>query len=233
MSELIYGKNAINETLKGERIIKVYLTNNSPYLKQVKEAKLNYEIKDKHFLDKLTKGGRHQGIAAEIKEYETYNYKELLKKENGLLVILDGLTDPHNLGAIMRSVDCIGADGIIYSKNRSVKLNSTVAKVASGAAEYVKVTEVNNLVNTIKDLKKQNYWIVACDAGGDMRYDQLDCDRNLAIIIGAEGKGLSRLVKEECDYIVSLPMLGHLDSLNASVAAGIVLYRIYTKRFPQ
>ena len=144
--------------------------------------------------------------------------------------MLDSLEDPHNLGAIMRSVDCVGADGIIYRKHHGVRLNSTVAKVASGAMEYVKVAEVTNLVKTLQDLKKKGYWVVGTDASAKDMYNKIDYRMNTVLVIGSEGKGISRLVLEECDYVVKLPMFGHVNSLNASVATAIMLYKIIENR---
>ena len=154
----------------------------------------------------------------------------MLKKENGLIVILDNLQDVHNLGAIIRTCDCAGVDGVIYKTHNSVKVNDTVAKVASGALEYVKIAEVTNLVNTIRKLKENGYWIVGTDGNAQMSYTDLKYDMNTVLIIGSEGKGISRLVREECDFMISLPMLGHVTSLNASVAAGILIYNILRTR---
>jgi 23S rRNA (guanosine2251-2'-O)-methyltransferase len=130
----------------------------------------------------------------------------------------------------MRSVDCVGADGIIYRKHHSVRLSSTVAKVASGAMDYVKVAEVTNLVTTIQELKKKGYWIVGTDASAKDMYNQIDYNMNTVLVIGSEGKGISRLVLKECDYVVKLPMFGHVNSLNASVATAVMLYKIIETR---
>ena len=163
-------------------------------------------------------------------EYKLYSVDELIKNENGLIVVLDGLKDPHNLGAIIRTVECAGADGIIYKKHNAVKLTETVAKVASGALEHVKVSEVTNITNTLKELKKKGYWIVGSDGSAKESYTDIDYKRNIALVIGSEGEGISRLVLEECDYVVSLPMYGKVNSLNASVATGILVYNIIRSR---
>ena len=152
MSNLIYGKNSFNEALLGKRIIKAYVLEGSPYLKQLRDKHIPYEICERRYLDKLTKSGNHQGIVAEVKEFRLASVEEMLKEKNGLIVILDGLKDPHNLGAIIRTCDCAGVDGVIYRKNRSVEVNDTVAKVASGALEYVKVAEVVNIASTLEYL---------------------------------------------------------------------------------
>ena len=167
---------------------------------------------------------------AEVKDFKLSAVDEMVKERNGLIVMLDGLEDVHNLGAIIRTAECAGADGVIYKSHNAVKVNETVAKVASGALEYMKVAEVTNLVNTIKQLKKKGYWIVGSSGEGKQMYNDLDYDMNVVLIIGSEGKGMSRLVSEECDFIVKLPMYGKVTSLNASVAAGILIYNVLDKR---
>ena len=226
MPNYIYGKNTVEAAIKGSTIKKVYISNRNSLKGLLDKRHIDYEIVDNIKLDKLAKGGNHQGIVAEVEEYKTYILKDIIKDNNGLIVILDGITDPHNFGAIIRTCEAGGVDGIIYKKDNSVKVNDTVAKVASGALEYVKIVEVTNLTNTIKDLKKQGYWIVGTSDKADTDYNQVDYDRNIALVIGSEGKGISRLVKENCDYLVSLPMKGHINSLNASVATGIFIYNI-------
>lgn len=145
-------------------------------------------------------------------------------------MILDGLEDPHNLGAILRSADATGADAIIIPKNRSVSLNQTVAKVSTGAIEYVDVVQVTNLTQTIQELKKQGYWVVGLELDGSIYYDEQDYKGNIAIVVGSEGKGISRLVKENCDVLVKIPMYGKVNSLNASVSAGLILYEVVRNR---
>lgn len=230
MSDLVYGRNAFKEALSAKKIKKAYLLKDSPFLTSVIKANIPYKIKTRKDLDILTRNNNHQGVVGECEAYRLFSVKDLIKKENGCLVLLDGLKDPQNLGSILRSVDCVGADGVIYKKHNAVKLNATVAKVACGAIEHVKVAEVTNLVQTIKELKKAGYWIVGTGAGGQQLYNEIHYDFNVALVIGSEGEGISRLVKEECDYFVSLPMKGHLDSLNAAVATGIFLYHILADR---
>ena len=229
MSDIVYGKNSFNEALNSKRIVKAYLLNDE-YAEELKRNRIPYEIVSRKVLDKMSKSGNHQGVLAEVKEYHLSSVDEMIKDKNGLIVILDGLKDVHNLGAIIRTCDCAGVDGVIYRKHNSVKVNDTVAKVASGALEYVKVAEVTNLVNTIKHLKDKGYWIVGTDASADRLYTDLDYKMNTAIVIGSEGEGMSRLVLKECDYIVSLPLHGHVNSLNASVAAGIMLFNAVYQR---
>ncbi|MBQ1307913.1 MAG: 23S rRNA (guanosine(2251)-2'-O)-methyltransferase RlmB [Erysipelotrichaceae bacterium] len=222
MSNYVYGRNSFFEALDNRRIIKAYVLND----KEIKDRGIPYEIVDRKTLDRMSSSGNHQGYLAEVKEYRLSRVEDMVREKNGLIVVLDGLEDVHNLGAIIRTCECVGADGVIYKSHHSVKVNDTVAKIASGALEYVKVAEVNNLVNTLKQLKKHGYWIVGSDGSATQMYTDIDYDMNIVLIIGSEGKGMSRLVKEECDFIVKLPMKGHVTSLNASVAAGILLYNI-------
>ena len=230
MNEYIWGRNSINEAIKNNRIIEAYVLSDSPYIEILKKKNIPFKIRKRFELDKMSHNENHQGIIGVIEGYELSSVDDMIKKENGLIVMLDGLEDPHNLGAIMRSVDCVGADGIIYRKHHGVKLNSTVAKVASGAMEYVKVAEVTNLVKTLQDLKKKGYWVVGTDASAKDMYNKIDYRMNTVLVIGSEGKGISRLVLEECDYVVKLPMFGHVNSLNASVATAIMLYKIIENR---
>ena len=226
MSNYIYGKNSFFEALDAGRIIEAYVLDDSI----VKKKNIDYKIVDRKTLDKMSGFNNHQGYLAFVKEYQLAQVNDMLRDKNGLIVILDGLTDVHNLGAIIRTCEAAGVDGIIYKKHNSVKINDTVAKVASGALEYVKVAEVTNLVNTIKQLKEKGYWVVGSAGEAKMYYTDLDYDMNTVLIIGSEGNGMSRLVKEECDYIVKLPMYGKVTSLNASVAAGILIYNVLSKR---
>jgi len=230
MSNYIYGKNSFIEALKNNRIKKAYVLKESLFIDDLKKKHIEFEIVDRNVLDKMTKSGNHQGAVCEVEEFKLYDVKDLLKKENGFIVILDGIEDPHNLGAIIRTCECAGVDGVIYKKHHSVKVNETVGKVACGALEYVKVCEVTNINNTIDELKENGYWIVGSDGSAKDYYDDLKYDSNIALIIGSEGKGMSRLTKEKCDFMVKLPMKGHVTSLNASVAAGILIYGVLNKR---
>ena len=228
--EYIWGKNSINEALRNNRVKEAYVLPDSEYIGELKRKHIPFQIKKRFELDKMSNKQNHQGIIGVIEDYELSTVEDMIKTENGLIVILDGLEDPHNLGAIMRSVDCVGADGIIYRKHHSVRLSSTVAKVASGAMDYVKVAEVTNLVTTIQELKKKGYWIVGTDASAKDMYNQIDYNMNTVLVIGSVGKGISRLVLKECDYVVKLPMFGHVNSLNASVATAVMLYKIIETR---
>ncbi|MBO7676337.1 MAG: 23S rRNA (guanosine(2251)-2'-O)-methyltransferase RlmB [Erysipelotrichaceae bacterium] len=226
MSEYVFGKNSFFEALNNKRIIKAYVLND----RDIKDKGIPYQIVDRKMLDKLSKSGNHQGYVAEVKEFKMSKVSDMIKDKNGLIVILDGIQDVHNLGAIIRTCECAGVDGVIYRSHNAVKVNDTVAKVASGALEYMKVSEVTNLVNTMKELKKNGYWIVGSAGDASQYYTDIDYDMNVALVIGSEGKGMSRLVKEECDFIVKLPMMGKVTSLNASVAAGILIYNIVNSR---
>ena len=226
MSEYVYGKNSFFEALNNKRIIKAYVLSDQ----EIRGKGIDYEIVDRKRLDKLSRSGNHQGYVAEVKEYELAKVDDMIRDKDGLIVMLDGLEDVHNLGAIIRTCECAGVDGVIYRSHNSVRVNDTVAKVACGALEYMKVAEVTNLVNTLKDLKKKGYWVVGSDGSSEQLYTDLDYDMNTVLVIGSEGKGMSRLVKEECDFIVKLPMYGHITSLNASVAAGIMVYEVMRQR---
>lgn len=228
--EIVYGKNSFVEALNMNRINEAFVLKDCPYIKELQRKHIKYQIVDRGKLDSLSKSGNHQGCLAYVEEYKLSSLESMLKKENGLIVLLDGLKDPHNLGAIIRTCECAGVDGLVYKKHNSVHLNDTVAKVACGALEYVKVAEVTNLVNTIKTLKNNGYWIVGTDGDGNDLYNKIDYNMNVALIIGSEGEGMSRLVKQECDFIVKMPMKGHINSLNASVAAGIMIFNILDKR---
>ena len=233
MSEYVYGKNSFVEALKSNRIVSAYLLDTSEFLKEVKAKRIPYKIVTRKELDKMSKSGNHQGCLAEVKEFKFSSVAEMVANApegRGLIVILDGLKDPHNLGAIVRSCEAAGVDGLIYKKHNSVKVNDTVAKVACGALEYVRIAEVTHIVNTIKELKKSGYWVVGTDGSAKQMYTDLKYDMNTVLIIGSEGEGMSRLAKEECDFMVKLPMLGHVNSLNASVAAGICIYNVLATR---
>ena len=232
---IIYGKNMVLEALRNkDKIKKVYLTkNNLDLIEKYKQKISKIQISSIKELDMLA-SGNHQGIVAEVEEYGYVSLEEVIKThkddKNVSLAILDGLEDPHNLGAILRSADASGIDGIIIPKNRSVQLSSTVAKVSTGAIEYVDVIQVVNLVNTIKTLKENGYWIIGLELDGSVDYRKQDYTGKIAVIIGSEGRGISKLVKENCDYLVNIPMVGHVNSLNASVSASILFYEILRNR---
>ncbi len=242
MAEMIYGKNTVLEIIYANHpieeiwLIESILNKESELLRVIKDHNIKYRIVERKKLDELVKGN-HQGIMAMIAPFPYYTIDDMLndankKGENPFLVILDGLEDPHNLGAILRTAECCGVHGVIIPKNRSVGLNATVAKLSTGAIKYVKVAKVTNLTTTIKELKSKGLWVIGSDADTDIDYRKMDATLPVAIVIGGEGKGISRLVKENCDMVVKLPMKGRITSLNASVAASVILYEVLNQRCP-
>lgn len=230
MSDILYGRNTVEAAINNKRVKKIYILENHDLLKLVEENNIPYEIVNRNRLDNMAKKENHQGILAEVRSFKFSTIDEIIKKENGFIVMLDNLNDVHNLGAIIRTCECAGVDGLIYKKNNNVRVNETVAKVASGALEYMKIVEVTNLTNTIKQLKDKGYWVYGSAGDADDSYDNYDYKENVVLIIGGEGDGMSRLVKENCDHIISLPLNGKINSLNASVAAGILIYEVIEKR---
>lgn len=228
----IYGKNVVKEAIeKKEKITKaiIYKKFNDEYLISSLQ-KLNIPIKyvEKFELDKLV-NGMHQGIIVNVPDYEYANIDDFIHKDNAFVVILDHLEDPHNLGAIIRTCEAAGVDGIIIPKDRSVEVNATVIKVSTGAISNMNVARVTNLSRTIDELKKIGFWIIGTDMNGTS-YDEIDYKGKIAIVIGNEGSGMSRIVKESCDFIASIPMIGKTNSLNASVATGIMVYEAVRQR---
>ncbi|HRT69594.1 MAG TPA: 23S rRNA (guanosine(2251)-2'-O)-methyltransferase RlmB [Bacilli bacterium] len=229
MSEYIFGKNVVKEAFNNpSRIEEIYvLDKNMEFVSLAKEYHIKYIVITSSEMNKMV-SGNHQGVVALVKDYHYYSLSDIVKEDkNSLIVALDGLEDPHNLGAILRTCEAAGIDGVILPKKRSVKLNSTVAKVSTGAIEYVKVVEVVNLTQTLKQLKNKGYWIVGAERSSkSSNIWELKYDMPIVLVIGSEGKGISRLVKEECDFLVEIPMQGKINSLNASVSTGIMIYEI-------
>lgn len=228
----IYGKNVVKEAIeKKEKITKaiIYKKFSDEYLISSLQ-KLNIPIKyvEKFELDKLV-NGMHQGIIVNVPDYEYADIDDFIHKENSFVIILDHLEDPHNLGAIIRTCEAAGVDGIIIPKDRSVEVNATVIKVSTGAISNMNIARVTNLSRTIEELKKDGFWIVGTDMNGTS-YDEIDYKGKIAIVIGNEGSGMSRIVKESCDFIASIPMIGTTNSLNASVATGIMIYEAVRQR---
>lgn len=228
----VYGKNVVNEILKDNTPIKkVFLSDNfsdKDILNKLRSLNTNAKYCKPYELDKLV-DGNHQGIVLEVSDYQYFDIDDLLVNENPLIVILDHLEDPHNFGAIIRTCEAAGVDGIIIPKNRSVDVNSTVMKTSTGALNHVKICQVTNLKNTMDYLKKKGFWIVGTDMDGT-DYTQVDYKGKMAIITGSEGFGMSRLVKDNCDFIASIPMYGEVNSLNASVATAIIIYEAIKQR---
>ena len=239
--ELIIGRNPVIEALKSGRSVNKIMVSegiNQHALRQIEQSAKStgavIQKVPKSRLDQLA-NGNHQGVISYVAAYQYASLNDLYnrakeKNESPFFIILDGLEDPHNLGSIMRTADATGAHGIIIPKHRSVGLTATVAKTSAGAIEYVPVVRVTNIADTIDELKAQNIWIVGTEADSREDYRSLDGETSIALVIGSEGKGMSRLVKEKCDWTVSLPMQGQVSSLNASVASGLLLYEIYRKR---
>ena len=239
--DIIVGRHAVKSAAQSDREInKVYIQEGinkqqiKPILDILKERKIMVQQVPKSKLDQMS-DVPHQGIAAQISPYEYTELEDFLETVQGKLatvMILDGLEDPHNLGSIIRTADAIGVDGVIIPKHRSVTLNSTVVKASTGAIEHVPVMRVTNLAQTIDRLKEAGFWVCGTDAKKSVDYRKMDAGMPLAIVIGSEGEGMSRLVKDKCDFLVHLPMIGHVNSLNASVAASLLMYEVYRKRTP-
>ena len=227
---LVYGRNVVNEILNGKtKIYKVFLDNNykdEDILNKINKRGLKKFHIDKSKLDKMCGNSTNQGIAMDIEEYNYYDIKTIEEDDkSNFVVMLDSIEDPHNFGAIIRTCECAGVDYIIIPKNRSVSVNSTVYKTSSGALSNMKIVEVSNLHNTIKKLKDLGFWVYGSDAKGK-DYRSIDFGGKTCLIIGSEGHGLKQIVSNSCDEIISLPMKGKINSLNASVAAGIFIYEI-------
>ena len=233
---IVSGRNNCKEILKNfsdknflNKVICVKNFNEKDILSLIKKQNLPINFKEKWELDKLAKNN-HQGIIMEVRDFNYVALEELinLNKNQINLLILDHLEDPHNLGAIIRTVEAAGIDGIILPKNRSVEVNETVMKTSVGALYNVKIAQVTNLYQTINKLKQLGFWIIGTDMDG-VNYQSIKYPPKTALIIGSEGFGMSRLVKESCDYVVSIPLYGKINSLNASVAAGIMIYELIRK----
>ena len=239
MKNFIFGKNTIANALEHTDSLKRILVSSSfkdeRIFKLLKSKKVQYRVVSPSEISRLVGNVNHQGVIAEIEEYKYISLEELIRKNqnnsNSLLVLLDGIEDPHNLGAILRSVDAFGANGVIIGANRQVGLNSTVAKVSTGAIEYVDTCMVTNLNQTIQKLKEEGYWIVASDGEAKLDYRQVDYNNTkIVLVVGSEGFGVSKLLLKNSDFIVKIPMVGHVNSLNASVASAIFLAQIYNAR---
>lgn len=239
--EMIAGKNPVLEALRSTRDInKIWIAEGvkksgiNELISMAKERGIIVQFVPKKKIDQLS-SENHQGIVASV---AAYNYAELddlfqlakERQEDPFFIVLDELEDPHNLGSIMRTADAIGAHGIIIPKRRSVSLTAVVAKASTGAIEYIPTVRVNNLAQTVEELKERGVWIAGTDAKGSVDYRKMDATLPLAVIIGSEGKGMSRILKEKCDFLYHLPMVGHVTSLNASVAASLLMYEVYRKR---
>lgn len=242
-TEFVYGHHASVESLRStQEINKVWLQTGlqdkirNEITQLAKKKKLVIQQAPKSKLDELTDGGNHQGVVLSVAAFEYASIDDLFeqadkKGEAPFFVILDGIEDPHNLGSILRTADAAGVHGIIIPKRRAVQLTATVAKTSTGAIEHVPVARVTNLVNIVEELKKRNVWVFGTDMAGD-DYRRWDANGAVALIIGNEGRGISPLLKKKVDGMVTIPMVGHVQSLNASVAASLLIYQGYNSRNP-
>ncbi|MDY4882945.1 MAG: 23S rRNA (guanosine(2251)-2'-O)-methyltransferase RlmB [Anaerovibrio sp.] len=239
--DLVAGRNAVMEMLKGSRSVNRLLVANGSsdgsmreIIALAKEKGINIQFYDRSKLDAMAPGIRHQGVLAQVPPVQYAELEDILqiardRNEPPFIVLLDELEDPHNLGAILRTADAAGVHGVLIPKHRSCPLSATVAKTSAGAVEHVPVARIGNMVQTIKKLKKEGLWVAAADMDGTDYYDT-DLTGSLLLVIGSEGQGVGRLIKEQCDFVVRIPMVGKINSLNASVAGSILMYEAMKQR---
>lgn len=239
---LVVGRNAVRELLAGGRDIeKIYVQSGeregsiNQLIAEASERRIPFIELDKARLDRMCAGARHQGIIAVASEHNYSSVEDILayaegRGEKPFIVLLDGVEDPHNFGAIIRSAECMGVHGIIIPKRRAVGLTPTVSKASAGAIEHMRVAKVTNLATTIDELKERGLWFYAADMGGDAVY-KTDLTGSVAIVLGSEGDGISRLVKEKCDFTVSIPLYGKVNSMNVSCAAAVILAEVSKQKF--
>jgi 23S rRNA (guanosine2251-2'-O)-methyltransferase len=242
MEDFIGGKHSVLEALRSGRTInKIWIAENvqkqfaSPIVAEAKNNGIIVQFTDKRKLDQMAEGLQHQGVIAQVAAYEYVEVEDILAKakergEEPFILILDEIEDPHNLGSILRTADCTGAHGVIIPKRRSVGLTATVSKTSAGAVEYVPVARVTNIAQTIDQLKEEGVWVAGTDVSAAQDVYKANFKMPIALVIGNEGKGVGRLIKEKCDFLVKLPMAGRINSLNASVAAGVLMYEVVRQR---
>lgn len=238
----IEGRNPVMEAIKAERTIdKIFILKGEKegsivkIIAMAREKGIVIQEVEKAKLDQLAQTGAHQGIVAFVSTYDYVDVKDIInaareKGEQPFIIILDEITDPHNLGSVLRSANAAGAHGVIIPKRRSVGLSAVVAKSSAGAIEYVPVAKVSNIAQTIDSLKEENIWVVGTDANGQKVHFESDLKGPIALVIGSEGEGLGRLVKENCDFLVKVPMKGKISSLNAGVAAAVLMFEVVRQR---
>lgn len=241
MEDIIFGRGPVLEAVKAGHAIDKIIIKSGPYAKSLipvidaaKSKGIVIQQAEQQKLDKISGGENHQGVIAYVSAYQYVTVDDILKKaedagESPFVVICDKITDPHNLGAIIRTANCVGATGVIIPKRNSVGVNSVVMKTSVGAAEYTPVAKVTNIAATVEELKEKGLWITAADMDGQGMYD-IDFKGAVGIVVGSEGNGISRLVREKCDFIASIPMKGEINSLNASVAAAVLMYEALRQR---
>jgi 23S rRNA (guanosine2251-2'-O)-methyltransferase len=240
--EFIAGKHSVLEALRSGRTInKIWIAETAqkqltqPIVTEAKQHGVIVQFADKRKLDQMVENVQHQGVVAQVAAYAYVEVDEILalaasRNEEPFILILDEIEDPHNLGSILRTADCTGVHGVIIPKRRSVGLTATVSKTSAGAVEYVAVARVTNLVQTIEKLKERGVWVAGTDVAAQQQVYQTSLNMPLALVIGNENKGMGRLIKEKCDFLLKLPMFGHVNSLNASVAASVLMYEVVRQR---
>ena len=238
----IEGRNSVRELLKSDKDVnKLFVQKGEKHgsileiIALAKQRKIIIQELEKNKLDEISETHNHQGVIAVVPPFNYCDVDDILeyaksKNEKPFIMILDGIEDPHNLGSIIRTAECTGVHGIIIPKRRAGSVNRTVNKTSAGAVEYMKIARVNNITETIKYLKENDVWIYGTDMDGTSYYNEEKYDSGVGIIIGNEGSGMSRLVKENCDFLIKIPMKGKISSLNASVSAGIVMYQVMQDR---
>ena len=242
MEDIVIGRNSVLELIKsGKDINKLYIQKGNRHgsineiISRARENKIVIKEVEKNKLDEMCENQNHQGVIATVPPFEYSDIDDILnlakqKNEDPFIIILDEIEDPHNLGSIIRTAECVGAHGVIIPKRRSAEVNSTVNKSSAGAVQYVKVARVNNLNDTIKYLKENDVWIYGTDAGAKSYYNEQNYKGGVAIVIGSEGYGMNKLVAKNCDFLVKIPMKGKVNSLNASVSAAIMMYEVLNQR---
>jgi 23S rRNA (guanosine2251-2'-O)-methyltransferase len=233
----IYGINPVVEALRAGRVTALRVSARADdrlteILKLAERSGIPVRRANAHELDRFSHGGAHQGVVADVKDPEHTSVEDLIAAASGapLIVVLDGIEDPHNVGAILRTVDAAGADGLVRQSRHAARLDGAAAKVSAGAVSHVKIAEVVNIARALETLKAAGVWTVGYAGDGSKRYDEIDYTLPTALVLGAEGTGLRRLVRERCDWLVSVPMRGHVQSLNVSVTAGIALFEALRQR---
>ena len=234
---IIYGINPVLEALRAGRVKEIRVADRAggrlaDVLKLARERGVRTRRVPAEALERESRRGVHQGVVADVEEVESYSVEDLVRRAKAvpLLIVLDSIEDPHNVGAILRTADAAGVDGVIRQSRRAASLAGAAAKASAGAVAHVRIAEVVNIARALEELKEAGVWTVGLDGTADTRYDAVDYSLPTAIVLGAEGSGLRRLVRERCDRLVSIPMQGHVESLNVSVAAGVTLFEAVRQR---